>query len=62
MAEPTMVPTPTAAALSQLTPSENMEAESEVKSSGAEEPAARKVAPATSGVSESTSEIFSSDG
>ena len=51
---PTIVPTPTS--LSTVTPA------TDVKSSGAEEPAAMKVAPATSSDSSSFSEIASSDG
>lgn len=51
---PTMVPTPTS--LSTLTPA------TEVNNSGAEEPAAMKVAPATSSLRSSFSEMASSDG
>ena len=53
-AEPTIVPTPCSpGAMKMVT--------SEVKSSGADEPAAMNVAPATSSESSSFSEIFSSD-
>ena len=53
-AEPTIVPKPTADCVNVPM--------SEVKSSGAEPPAAMKVAPATSGESLSSSMISSSDG
>ena len=53
-AEPTMVPTPTSF-LTAKTPI------NDVKSSGADEPAAMKVAPATSGERERSSESCSSE-
>ena len=53
-AEPTMVPTPTS--LSKATPA------MEVNSSGAEEPAAMNVAPATSSERFNSSEMTSNDG
>ena len=53
-AHPTMVPMPTS--LSTPTPA------TEVKSSGAEDPAAMNVAPATSSLRSSLSEIASSEG
>jgi hypothetical protein len=57
MAEPTIVPAP----MSELSPI-RMTAISEVKNSGAELPIAIKVAPATSGLSFSLSEMMSREG